>query len=60
MERVRLALRISKIYCKRIERVNASKSFKRFFCEAGFGGGGGVGGWEGILGLLRTKLFPDQ
>ena len=45
MERVRLALRISKIYCKRIERVNASKSFKRFFCEAGFlgGGGGGVG-----------------
>ena len=43
MERVRLALRISKIYCKRIERVNASKSFKRFFCEAGFGGGGGGG-----------------
>ena len=44
MERVRLALRISKIYCKRIERVNASKSFKRFFCEAGFfWGGGGVG-----------------
>ena len=43
MERVRLALRISKIYCKRIERVNASKSFKRFFCEADFGGGGGGG-----------------
>ena len=43
MERVRLALRISKnIYtdCKRIERVNASKSFKRFLCEAGLGGVG--------------------
>ena len=52
MERVRLALRISKIYCKRIERVNASKSFKRFFCEAGFFGGGGVG--------MNIKSFANK
>ena len=41
MERVRLALRISKNNdCKRIERVNASKFFKRFLCEAGLRGVG--------------------